>query len=374
MTRLGRDDTGRRQMLTTTGAVALGSLTGCVGNLGNGGDDGASNDMEPWSAPVDSSAIPWDDLGELSGDLTIYSERTRDQIDPLFERLRSEYSDLTIDVDYGDNPLVQLREEGDASPADIFYTQSSGSLGALKEAGLTRAFPDDIVSAVSDNYRDSDGEWTGVSGRVRAVQFNSDVWSAEELPDDIFAYAEDDRFAGKISTRPNSGTFRSFILAMIELEGEDETREWVRKMIDDQDVTLYSGGSQQAQAVHDGEQEVALGNQYYAGRIITANPDTPLDVTFTKNDAGTLFNVSGVAIVDATDNGSLAAEFVRHVIATEGQEFFVEVNGEYPVVDDVPYVGDLPTLAEIDPPDFDLNLLTDQERAIDLLREEGMTV
>lgn len=400
MTTPSNPTTRRRTLGLAASALVLGTgVAGCLGDddddaNGNGSDpgdgsndtddsddqddgsdsNGGENDLGPWANPVESTATPWAELGDLEGELTIYSERTRGQIDDLFDQLESTYPDLTLHVDYGDNPLVQLEQEGENTPADVFYTQSSGSLAATKEMGLTRSLPEDILDAVDNNYRDGDGQWTGVSGRVRAVQFNTNYWSADELPDDIFEYAEDDRFEGVISTRPNSGTFRSFIIAMIVLEGEERTRDWVRSMVEEQDAVLYQSGSQQAQAVHEGEQQIALGNQYYAGRILSQHPDSPLDVTFTHDDPGCLFNVSGLAIMEPTDSPSLAAEFARHVVAAEGQEFFVDVNGEYPVVDGVEYVGDLPTLDEINPPEFDLNALADQERAIDLLRDEDMTV
>ena len=364
----------RRRFLGLTGAAGSIAVAGCTSLFGGGGED-PFDDYGPQGAALASSAVSWDDLGDLEGDLTVYSGRTTDQIDPLFQMIEDEYDGFTVNTDYDDNStqLNKINEEGEGSPADVFYTQSSGALASLKQDGLVRTLPEDVIDAVDDTYSDPDGTWTGASGRVRAVQYNTDLWT-EELPNDIFAYAEEERFRDVVSTRPNSGTFRSFIVAMIELEGESATREWVRAMVEDQNVTLYSGGSEQAQAVTNGDQTVALGNQYYAGRIVENDPDAPIDVAFTENDAGSLFNVSGVGILEAADRPNLAAEFCRHVLAAEGQEFFVETNGEYPVVEGVDYVGDLPTLEEINPPEFDLNALADVERAVDLLREEGMTV
>jgi len=363
----------RRFLGTTAASVGTLAIAGCLGGFGSGED---LEDYGPQSSPVEASAVSWDDLGDLEGELTIYSARTADQIDPLFEEIEAEYDDFSVSVDHDDegDQLASLLEEGENSPADLFYTQSSGELARLKEEELARELPDDIVDAVDDNYSDNDGYWTGASGRVRAIQYNTNEYDGDDLPDDIFEYATDDRFQDVISTRPNSGTFRSFIVAMIEEEGEEATRDWVSGMVDDQDATLYSSGSAQAEAVADGEQAVALGNQYYAGRILGNDPDAPLDVAFTTNDPGCLFNVSGVAILEGANKPNLAAEFTRHVLATEGQEFFVDTNGEYPVLDGVDYVGDLPALDEIDPLEFDLNKLSDVEQAQDLLREEGMTV
>ena len=373
--RPGTAPIGRREALGTMAAASGLAVAGCLSALGGGEDPFDSYD--PQASGVDATGVTWDDLGDLEGTLTVYTGRTPDQIYPLFDHLEEQYPDFQIDRDYDDNDrqLASLRQEGDGSPADLFYTQDSGALAVLKDDGLARDLPDDVVDAVDDAYSDGDGQWTGVSGRVRAVLYNTDAFSGEDLPDDIFAYAEDDRFAGRISTRPNSGTFRAFIIAMMELEGTERTREWVRAMVDDQDVTLYDGGTQQAEAVADGDQAIALGNQYYAGRILSNDPGAPIDVAFTRNDAGCLFNVSGIGILESASKPNLAAEFTRHVLAVEGQEFFVETNGEYPVRDGVDTVGEMPSLAEIDPPEFDLNRLgLDLEEARDLLSDEGMSV
>ena len=365
----------RRRVLTGVGASAVGltALAGCLDGFGRAGSD--LDSYGPGGAPVESTAVSWDELGDLEGELRIYSGRTRDQIEPLFKSLEEEYPGFTIHYDFDghEEQLASIREEGEHTPADLYYTQESGDLAILKADGLVRELPEDVIDAVDETYSDPDGRWTGASGRVRAIQYNTNAFDAVDLPEDVFAYAEEGRFTGRISTRPNSGSFRAFIVAMIELEGESATREWVRAMVEEQDVRLYSGGSEQARAVADGEQDVALGNQYYAGRILSNEPDAPIDVTFTRNDAGCLFNVSGLAILEGADRPNLAAEFTRHVLAREGQEFFVETNGEYPVLDGVEYVGDLPTLDEIEPPQIDLNALGDRhEEADDLLRQEGM--
>lgn len=364
----------RRHCLSLIGAgIGLG-LAGCIGN-----DDDTEADLSPWGEPIGNHPTTWDELGHLEGELTVYSGRTPDQIDPLFEQIEDAYPDFTIATDYDDNvaQVNKLIEEGDATHADIFYTQDSGALAVVKDEGLLRELPEDIGTGLPSDRTDPDGVWMGVSGRVRAVQYNTELWDdgADDLPTDIREYAYDDRFEGIISVRPNSGSFRAFIVAMMELEGEEATREWVRAMVEDQDVRLFSSGSQQATAVNDGDVAVALGNQYYVARILNEDPEASIDVAFTQNDAGCLFNVSGIGIPNGTTNASLAAEFARHLVTREGQEFFVEVNGEYPVVDGIEYVGELPPVEEINPPDFDLNQLgLELTEAVDLLTEEGMTV
>ena len=372
---------GRRPFLAAAGATGIGVLAGCLdgGELTGGG---SVAEAEPLGSPVDSTAVTWDQLGDLEGELTIYSGRTRDQIEPVFDALEETYPDLSISIDWGENDVQvnQLVQEGDATPADLMYSQDPGALNELVENDLLQALPADVVEAVRGSWRDPDGLWTGVTGRVRAIQYNADRWEggADALPTDIMAYATDDRFQGIISTRPNSGTFRGFIQAMVEIEGESATREWVRAMVEDQDVQTFASGSDQAEAVNrggDGDPIVALGNQYYAARIVAADPEAPIRVAFTEDDAGCLFSVAGVGVTNTAEDPELVAEFVRHLLAAEGQEFMMAANGEYPVVDGVDYVGPLPDLEALNPPDFDLSSFDmDLRSANQLLEEEGLTV
>ena len=380
----------RRPLLATTGAAVAGAvgLAGCAGNDdgGNGGGSGPGSvaDADPLASPITAAGVSWDDLGDLEGALTVYSGRTPDQIDLVFDRLEAEYGGLTINRDYDDNDVQvnQLIEEGEATPADIFYSQDPGALGAVHDAGLVQPLPGDVVDTVPQSYREADGNWTGVSGRVRAFQYNQDRLAeetpfsgGEDLPTSIYDYATDDRFEGIISTRPNSGTFRGFIQAFVELEGEEAARQWVRDFMD-QDPQLFSSGGDLASAVNRGGDDdpiVALGNSYYGARILNEDPDAPLRVAFTEGDPGALFSVAGIAVTNNVDDPQLVAEFVRHLLAVEGQEIMMEDNGEFPVTEGVDYVGPLPGPDELSSPDFDLSSFDmELQGARQLLEDEGM--
>ena len=387
-----RDDTtsqtsstiGRRRFIATTG-VSVAAVTGIAGCLGDDGDSTPIAEVDPMAQEIDSTAVSWDDLGDLEGEITIYSGRTPDQISPVFEAIEDEYDDLTVSVDYDDNDVQvnQILEE-QTHPADLMYSQDPGALNELHNNDVLQALPDDVIDAVPDSYQHNEGYWTGVTGRTRSIQYNSDrldetgLDSWDDLPTDIMEYAYDDRLQGVISTRPNSGTFRGFIQAMVELEGENDTREWVSAMADEQDAELFTGGSDQAAAVNQGGDDdpvVGLGNSYYAARILNEDPDAPIRTTYTENDAGCLFSVAGVGVLNDVNDPELVAEFVRHLLAEEGQEFMMEANGEYPVIEDIDYVGPLPDLEEINPPEFDLSEFDmDLQDAADLIDEEGMGV
>lgn len=338
----GAAEIGRRSFLAAGGAVlGAGSVAGCIGN-------------------------------NPDTDLTIYSGRSEHQIEPIFREIEAELG-IEIGDRYGDSAGMagQIVEEGEQTPADLFYTQDSGTLGMLKAAGRTQSLPDAVLSTVPESYRDPAGTWTGVSGRTRCVAYNTETWSGETLPDDIFAYAADERFHGELGWRIDSGSFLSFIRAMMIEYGESRTREWLEDLLD-LEIRGYEGGSTTPRAIANGEVTVGFVNHYYVGRLLDEDPSATIDITFTDGDVGSLFNVSGTAIIDTSERYELATDFVETVLSPRIQEMFVELNAEYPVIPEVEYMGDLPQLDEINPPDFDLNELADVEPAQDLLREVGI--
>lgn len=358
----------RRQFLATSAAFMGVGFAGCLG-----GDDESTYERDYDGPGVSASGTDWADLPNLHGELTVYSGRKESQIDPLLKSIDSYYDDLTLKIRYEDNEthLRAIEQEGENSPADVLYTQDSGTLGALKNLGRSVGLTDDVLETVPDSWRDPDGTWTGVSGRTRCIAYNTDTWSPEELPDDIFEYPEQDRFHGEMGWRVDSGSFLGFVRAMMVENGEERTRTFVEDMLE-ADVNNYEGGSTTPNALATGEVTVGMVNHYYVGRLIADQPDVPVSVTFTDGDVGSLFNVSGAAVLDSSADPELGQDFIRHLLGRQGQEFFVDTNKEYAVIDGVDYIGDLPSLEELNPPEFDLNELADIEPAVDLLRDVGL--
>ncbi len=364
----------RRRFLSLTGAAVVGTtaLAGCL----SGGD--AATELDSTPATFDGTALStagtdWEDLPDLDGELTVYSGRREAQIQGVFDELEAFYPDLDISIRYDDNEahITAIEQEGENSPADVLYTQDSGTLGALKNLGRTVPLTEDVVDTVPESWRDPESNWTGVSGRTRCVAYNTDAWDADELPDDIFAYPTDDRFVDEMGWRIDSGSFLAWIRAMMVDQGEETTRQYLEDMAA-AGVTNYEGGSTTPDALAAGEVTIGFVNSYYIGRLVSDQSDVPVDVTFTDGDVGSLFNVSGTAVLNTSSNTDLARNFVRHLLGRQGQEFFVDTNKEYAVIDGVDYVGDLPPLSELNSPQFDLNELADIEPAVDVLRDAGL--
>jgi iron(III) transport system substrate-binding protein len=329
-----------------------------AGACGNDADDGPSQ--------------AGDGDGGGSGSLTVYSGREKDLVGPLFERFERETA-IALNVRYGDTAelAAQILEEGSNSPADVFFGQDAGVLGALAKADRLAALPEDVLDTVAAGFRSSEGVWVGTSGRARTVVYNTDALSEADLPGSILDFT-DAAWKGKVGWAPTNGSFQAFVTALRAIEGEDGAREWLEAMKAN-DAQVYEKNGAIVQAVIDGEVEVGFVNHYYLMRVLAESPEAAgANLFLPGGDPGALVNVAGVGIL-SDSNASLAAlEFVRFLLSEESQQYFAGETFEYPLIDGVDASEGLPPLGTIEQPDIDLSDLDDLEGTLDLLREVGL--
>ena len=374
---LDADGIHRRRFLATTGALGAAGIAGCNGDAGGdsgsvGQDTGSVGQIGSGRAGRDApGGTSMADMPDLSGALTVYSGRGEFLVGDLIGYIDGLYDDLDLTVRYsGSTDLVnQIANEGDGSPADVFYSVNAGALGALADAGRTQALPDDVAEKVREEFRTD--QWVGTSGRARTISYNTEALSEPDLPDDIMAYPEE--FAGDLSWAPTYGSAQAFVTAMRILEGESATRDWLEAMVE-RGATTYPDEFRACQEVADGEVDAALVNHYYIQRVFDGNPEAPIATAFTAGDAGAVFNVAGAAAVDTASDADLAANFVRHLLSAEAQDYFARSTFEYPLIPDVEPIGDLPSIDELDVPDVDLSELSNLEPTIDLMRDAGVEI
>ena len=316
------------------------------------------------------------EMPALSGTLQVYSGRGEALVGELVEYIRNLYPDFTLETRYqGSTELAnQILTEGQSSPADVFFSVNAGSLGLLAEEGRTQKLPQNVLSKVPEQFRDPQGNWVGTSGRARSIPYNTNAFDSSAIPSDIFAFPNQAKFEGAMGWAPTYGSFQAFVTAMRVLSGEERTKRWLQGM-QSQGVESYSDEFLIAQAVADGEIEAGFTNHYYIQRVLAGRPDAPLATAFTRNDAGSVFNVAGATVLDTAENAELAANFVRHLLSAEAQDYFARTTKEYPLVPAVAPVGALPRIDDLNPPqNLDLTQLSNLEPTIELMREVGLEV
>ena len=171
----------------------------------------------------------------------------------------------------------------------------------------------------------------------------------------------------KVGWAPAYGAFQSFVTAMRLLEGDARTLEWLRGV--KAHASNYAGEFGVVMAVERGEVDVGLANHYYTLRLKQGKPDASVALGFTHDDAGSLVNASGVALL--SDNPA-AAGFVRYLLTQEVQQYLAEQAFELPMARGVAMPEGLPPLDQLDPPEIELTQLADLRPTLALMREAGV--
>jgi iron(III) transport system substrate-binding protein len=311
--------------------------------------------------------------GESSApQLTIYSGRNEQLVGPVIAQFEGA-TGIDVEVRYGDTAQLAgaILEEGDNSPADVYFGQDAGALGALSDAGRFRPLDAALLDRVDQQYRSVDGDWVGVSGRVRVAVYNTGLLTQSALPASVLDLTQP-RWKGKVGWAPTNGSFQAFVTAMRVALGDEGARAWLEGMKANE-TKAFENNIAIVEAAAAGEIQLGLANHYYLHRFLAEDPAYPAaNHVYPNGDIGSLVNVAGVGILDTADQADAAQRLVEFLLGEDAQRYFAEETFEIPLVQGIEADPSLPDLATLQQPDIDLNGLADLQGTLALLTEVGV--
>lgn len=276
-------------------------------------------------------------------ELTVYSGRSEELVAPLIETFEKE-SGIDVEVLYSDSADLarQIEQEGNKTPADVFYSQGPGALGFLDDLGIFQPLPDDILNQVDAGYRSDQGDWVGVSGRVRVLVYDPARTPEASLPASVLDLATAD-FGGRVGVAPTNASFQDFISFLRIDLGDDRTQLFLNGLVEN-GARTYPNNLSIIEAVGRGEIDYGLVNHYYNEELRAQdNALTTENHYFPSGDPGSLVLVSGAAVLQTADDVDEAHQFINFLLTTSTQEYFANETFEFPLVAGVsPSGGQLP--------------------------------
>ena len=275
--------------------------------------------------------------------LTVYSGRSEELVKPLIDEFEDE-SGIDVEVLYSDSADLarQIEQEGDSSPADLFFSQAPGPLGFLDDLGAFEPLPAEILDQVPEQYRSTEGDWVGVSGRVRVLVYDPQRTPEDTLPASVLDLA-DPEFAGRLGVAPTNASFQDFISFLRIDLGDDQTQLFLNGLVEN-GARTYPNNLTIVEAVGRGEIDFGLVNNYYNEELRAQDSSlTTENHYFPSGDPGSLVLVSGAAIMAGSDNVEEATTFIDFLLETSSQEYFARETFEFPLIAGVsPAGGQLP--------------------------------
>src|SRR5690606_5041849 len=272
------------------------------------------------------------------GEVNIYSYRQPQLIEPLL----ADFTEKTVvktNLLFLDKGLLErISAEGENSPADVILTVDIGRLMQAKEAGVTAPLQSEAIDgAIPAEFRDPQGHWFGLTTRGRVVYA-----SKERVEQDAITYEElaDPKWKGKLCTRSGQHDYNiALIASMIAHHGPEKAEEWLIGLRDNLARKPAGGDRDQAKAIFAGECDVALGNSYYVGLMMTNEKEpeqkdwaAAIKVLFPNaQDRGTHVNISGMSLAKNAPNRDNAIRLMEYLASPAAQEIYAEQVYEYPV-------------------------------------------
>ncbi|NND03043.1 MAG: iron ABC transporter substrate-binding protein [Acidimicrobiia bacterium] len=311
--------------------------------------------------------------GGSADSVTVYSGRTENLIQPILDQFTEE-TGIAVQVRYGGSADLALLidEEGDRTPADVFISQSPGAIGFLAGNDHLQPIDSATLDLVDSQFRNADGLWVGMTGRVRVIVYNKDLVDPTTLPSSVFDLTQE-QFKGQVGIAPANGSFQDFVTAMREVHGDDATAEWLAGMAAN-DAQAYSNNSSIVQAVGRGEIPMGLVNHYYNFRLTAEEPSLASENFYLPSgDIGSLVIVTGIGVLANSDNSEAANDLIEWMLSESAQMFFSKETLEYPLAAGVAASDRLPVLETIGLTTYDFDQLGGGlERTKELIDASGL--
>ena len=283
-------------------------------------------------------------LGNVfANEVNVFTSRHYESDIELYNKF-TERTGIKVNVISGEDGALQkrMKEEGKDSKADLYITADAGKLGAFESEGFfqTGASSAFIKSVVPEKLRTK--HWIGIAKRARVIFYDP----SKTTPDPNLSYEDLSKpeFVGKIVIRQSNSVYnQSLVASLIENNGLDKTKIWVKGFVSNFARPAKGNDRAQILAVAAGEADYAIANTYYIALMLSGEKGSEQEVAARKvkilfpnqKSRGTHMNISGGGILKHAPNKDNAIKLLEFFVTPEAQSHIVNNTFEYPIIDGI---------------------------------------
>lgn len=228
----------------------------------------------------------------------------------------------------------RLAREGEHSPADVLLTTDISRLIELHEKSLLQPVTSsEITDAIPSQYRAADDTWFALTTRVR------NIYSAKRLGDVELSYEDlaDPKYKGRLCTRSGKHPYNvALVASMVATNGEQATLTWLEGVKKNLARKPQGNDRGQVQAIHQNLCDLAIGNSYYFGKMLTNEEQKVwadgVNINFPNQaNRGAHVNISGMGMAKYAPHTKEAKALMEFLVSAPAQQLYAETNMEYPV-------------------------------------------
>lgn len=296
------------------------------------------------------------------GPVNLYSYRQSFLMRPLLEAFTKE-TGIKVNAVYAKKGILQrLKAEGMNSPADAVLAADITRIDAIAREGLLQPVVSSLLEEnIAPSYRHPDNLWFGLTYRARVIFAHK----KRVRPGEIKTYEDlaNPRFKGRICMRSGKHEYNISLLAsVINALGSEKAESWIAGVKENLARRPQGNDRAQVRAIFEGECDIAVGNSYYLGKMLTneekpdekkwassvniifpnqpdSQPANQLDSMVSKNSTlvrGAHVNISAAGITKSAEHIVGAKLLLEFLVSDTAQRIYAAQNFEYPLKKDVP--------------------------------------
>ena len=309
--------------------------------------------------------------------LTLYSAQHEQTTDALIAAFTKQ-TGIKVRVANNDEDVLtaQITQEGDLSPADVFYTENSNWLEQLSAQGLLAKVDPATLANIPKQDSAANGDWVGVSARVSVLVYNTSKLTPAQLPKSVMELA-DPKWLGKIEIAPSETDLWPIVSSIDRAKGHRAALRWLigletnaagnDNVPDNETVT---------RDISQGVSELGLINHYYYYRLVAEIGKGSVKANiayFAPHDPGYVEDISGVGVLKSSKHQAAAQKLMSFMTSPAGQRVLAQSDSfEYPIHPGVAASPELTPLSRLQPSSFTPAELGKGLDAKSLLEEAGL--
>lgn len=309
--------------------------------------------------------------------LTLYSAQHQQTTDAMIAAFTKQ-TGIKVKVANNDEDVLtaQITQEGDLSPADVFYTENSNWLEQLNRQGLLVKVDPAALASVPKGDSAANGDWAGVSARISVLIYNTSKLTPSQLPKSVMGLANP-KWLGKIEIAPTETDLWPIVSSIDRAYGHRAALRWLigletnaagnDNVPDNETIT---------RDISQGVSALGLINHYYYYRLIAEIGKGAVKANiayFAPHDPGYVEDISGVGVLKSSKHQAAAQKLVRFMTSEAGQKVLAQSDSfEYPIRPGVAASPELTPLSKLQPSSFSPAELGTGSDAKNLLEEAGL--
>lgn len=222
----------------------------------------------------------------------------------------------------------RLRLERDKPACDVFWSSEVFFTIRLAGEGLLAPHESAATKGWPERLTDPEHLWHGFAQRARVLVYNTKSVTKDDAPQSMQDLI-DPRFQDRIvMARPQFGTTRGHMAALVALWGPDGARDWMLRLKAN-GVRLLDGNSAVVRAVASGEADIGLTDtdDVWAGQ----RNGWPIDLVYVRHDfkdggvtAGPMMIPNAVSVVKSAPHPAEAALLADYLLSERVERMLAE--------------------------------------------------